>query len=144
MKATNSWRSANYPQNNSKPASRYLRSTSVDQLSLIVRTFQHTGLPHPVLSSSTSANLVMWNRLRNKLETRPAWLSGTKSSKIAVLSKVARFAADTAATRLQPSLLDIGHAEMTQIFSECTILLQSANSSESDTVNAPPINMNWR
>src|SRR6266566_7737502 len=54
MTATNSWRSANYPQNNSKPASRYLRSTSVDRLSLIVRTLQHTDLPHPVLSPSTS------------------------------------------------------------------------------------------
>jgi hypothetical protein len=56
MKATNSWQRANYSLGDcsKRGFSLFTVPPSRDRLSLIVRTLQHTGLPHPVLSSPTS------------------------------------------------------------------------------------------
>jgi hypothetical protein len=50
MKATNSWQRANYslPDCSKRGFSLFTVRSRADRLSLIVRTLQHTGFPHPV------------------------------------------------------------------------------------------------
>ena len=78
LRATNSWQRTNYslPDCSKRGFSLFTVRSRADRLSLIARTLQHTGLPHPVLSSPTSMDSFLSEIPRETSEKRDQFGSG--------------------------------------------------------------------